>query len=255
MSDRALQDLVLRALADGPFRASREWQQRALADPVLVERFARFLARHFYHERIVHFFKYSRALARVTDRRPEAVLRSPAFDALLPTMVLGGRDTARAVAGLVAGHVVQGAAAARVPYLEELLRYESAMMIAEAGPRVWRDDEPPKRDDDGAPETVEGTALLELAYDLPAILPQLLAPWAGVPEAAARPTTLLIARSPHGRVTVARTDSVVARVVELADGRRTPEELARATGVGPGELEAALAGLSELGAVRFATGS
>ncbi len=255
MSDRALQDLVLRALADGPFRASREWQQRALADPVLVERFARFLARHFYHERIVHFFKYSRALARVTDRRPEAVLRSPAFDALLPTMVLGGRDTARAVAGLVAGHVVQGAAAARVPYLEELLGYESAMMIAEAGPRVWRDDEPPKRDDDGAPETVEGTALLELAYDLPAILPQLLAPWAGVPEAAARPTTLLIARSPHGRVTVARTDSVAARVVELANGRRTPEELARATGVGPGELEAALAGLSELGAVRFATGS
>ena len=254
MSDRALQDVVLRALADGPFRASREWQQRALADPVRVERFARFLARHFYHERIVHFFKYSRALARVTGRRPEAVLRSPAFDALFPTMVLGGRNTARAVAGLVAGDVVHGAAAARVPYLKELLRYESAMMIAEAGPRVWRDDEPPGPDD-GAPETVEGTALLELAYDLPAILPQLLGPWADVPQAPARPITLLVARSRHGRVTVALADSVVARVVELADGRRTPEQLARAAGLGPGELEAALAGLSELGAVRFATGS
>src|SRR3989449_5690420 len=50
------------------------------------------------YERLVHFFKYSRALARVTGRRPEAILRRPGFDALLPTAVLGSRETARAVA-------------------------------------------------------------------------------------------------------------------------------------------------------------
>src|SRR5439155_14250539 len=83
-SDRALQDHVIRALADAPYRASTEWRRRALADPERVERYARFLARHFYYERIVHFFKYSRALARVTGRRPEAVLNQPGFDALLP---------------------------------------------------------------------------------------------------------------------------------------------------------------------------
>src|SRR5207244_1039811 len=67
-TDRALQDEVIRALADAPFRASPEWRRLALADPDRVERYARFLARHFYHERIVHFFKYSRALARITGR-------------------------------------------------------------------------------------------------------------------------------------------------------------------------------------------
>src|SRR2546430_11087680 len=71
-SDRALQDDVIRALADAPYRASHAWRRRELADPDRVERYARFLARHFYYERIVHFFKYSRALARVTGRAPEA---------------------------------------------------------------------------------------------------------------------------------------------------------------------------------------
>src|SRR2546430_16853715 len=85
-SDRALQDDVIRALADAPYRASADWRRRELADPDRVERYARFLARHFYYERIVHFFKYSRALGRVTGRAPEAILTSPAFEALLPTL-------------------------------------------------------------------------------------------------------------------------------------------------------------------------
>src|SRR5205823_7735086 len=108
VSDRALQDHVIRALADAPYRASTEWHRRALADPERVERYARFLARHFYYERIVHFFKYSRALARVTGRAPEAILKGPAFDALLPTLVLGSRETAAAVGRLVTAYVAAG---------------------------------------------------------------------------------------------------------------------------------------------------
>ena len=256
MTDRALQDLVLRALADAPFRASPAWRQRALADPAKVERFARFLARHFYYERIVHFFKYSRALARVTRRRPEGMLRSPAFEGLLAGVVLGSRETARAVADLVVREVKGGAPVASIPYRDDLLRYEAAMMVAEAGPRVWRED---GRGDEGrgtsVPETVEGTVLLDLAYDLPDVLPQLLQPWTDVPQAPPGPVRLLVARSPRGRVAVARTDSAVARVVELADGRRTLVELARAAGLPRDELEATLVGLTDLGAVRFGTGS
>src|SRR4029077_13979855 len=67
-SDRALQDDVIRALADAPYRASADWRRRGLADPDRLERYARFLARHFYYERVVQFFKYSRSLARVTAR-------------------------------------------------------------------------------------------------------------------------------------------------------------------------------------------
>lgn len=248
MSDRAVQDEVIRALADAPYRASAPWRRRALAEPERLERFARFLARHFYYERLVHFFKYSRALARVTGRRPEAVLRQPGFDALLPAVVLGSRETARAVCRLVVDHVRAGDPA--VPYQDDLLRYEEAMMVVEAGPRVWREAL-----NGPSPELVEGTALLELEYDLPVALPRLLQPWITPPEAPRRPTTVLVARSKHGRVAVARADRAVASVVQLADGTKTLDDLARAAGLRPAELEATLQGLTEIGAIRFSTGS
>lgn len=256
MSDRALQDQVIRALADAPYRASPEWRGRALADPERVERYARFLARHFYYERIVHFFKYSRALARVTRRRPEAVLRRPRFEALLPTAVLGSRATAQAVARLVVEYVADSGA--EIPYRADLLRYEEAMMVVEAGPRIWRED--PVRGGAGSgeryvPEKVEGTVLLDLSYDLPAVLPKLLQPWAEVPRAPKQPTKLLVARSPHGRVAVARSTEAVAALVRLADGRRTLEELAEGAGLRAEDLRQTVQGLVDLGAVRFPTGS
>jgi len=261
VSDRALQDDVIRALADAPYRKSAAWRTRGLADPDRVERFARFLARHFYHERVVHFFKYSRALARVTGRRPEAVLTRPGFEALVPSIVLGSRQTAKAVAQLVVTHVGDaGDAGAAIRYLGELLRYEAAMMVVEAGPRIWRED--PESGGEGAgsgewsaPETVEGTVLLELAYDLPVVLPELLRPWSEVPQAPARSTKLLVARSPRGRVAVARSTDAIAALLGLADGRKTLAELAHGAGLEVRELEQTLHGLVELGAVRFSTGS
>src|SRR5256712_2481157 len=252
VNDRALQDEVIRALADAPYRASAEWRSRRLADAGQVERFARFLARHFYHERIVHFFKYSRALARVTARWPEAVLRQPGFDALLSAAVLGDRATARAVARLVIAYV----AGEEVPYHGDLLRYQEAMMVVEAGPRVWHET---SRGDDRAavapPELVEGTELLELEYDLPIVLPQLLQPWTTPPDAPPRKTSLIVARSRHGRVAVARASDAIASVVRFADGARTVDDLARAAGLRPGEIAATLRDLTEIGAVRFSTGS
>lgn len=255
-ADRALQDDVIRALADGPYRASAGWRDRRLADPLRVERYARFLARHFYHERIVHFFKYSRALAPVTGRTPEAVLRSAEFDALLPTLVLGSRETAAAVAHLVTAHV--GAGTSPVRYVTDLLRYEEAMMTVEAGPRVWRDDDEARAAGPGGryhPARVEGTVLLDLDFDLPAVLPQLLQPWTEVPQAPERPTQLLVARSPHGRVAVARSNDTVAAVVALADGRRTLADLSAGTGLELSALRQTLEDLVDLGAVRFSTGS
>ena len=184
--DRAVQDRVIRALADARYRASPVWQAYHLADPDRVERYARFLARHFYYERIVQFFKYSRSLARITGRAPEAVLKGAGFDLLLPSVVLGSRGTAQAVARLVVAHVA--AARAPIPYLADLLRYEEAMLLVEAGPRVWRDAGKGETENGtGEPvQTVEGTLLLDLEYDLPAVLPRLLEPWTEVP---ARPSS------------------------------------------------------------------
>lgn len=97
--------------------------------------------------------------------------------------------------------------------------------------------------------------LLQLTHDLPAVLPLLLREWTDPPNAPDRATTLLIARSAHGRVSVARTTTAIATVLELADGRKSLDDLAREAGLKPGELEATLEGLVEIGAVRFSTGS
>ncbi len=256
-SDRAVQDTIIRALADAPFRGSPEWRLQELANQDRVDRFARFLARHFYHERLVHFFKYSRALARTTGRAPEAILTNAGFEALLPRLVLGSRASAVAVARLVVDHV-RGGTTAGIPYLEELLSYEQAMMVVESGARVWSDgtpDETKRKNQWSVPMRVEGTMLLDLTYDLPVVLPRLLQAWIEVPQAPREPTRLLIARSSHGRVSVARTTTAIATLFELADGRKSLEDLAREAGLRPAELEATLDGLVDIGAVKFATGS
>jgi len=87
------------------------------------------------------------------------------------------------------------------------------------------------------------------------VLPQLLQPWTEVPQPPREPTRLLIARSSHGRVSVARTTTAIATLFELADGRKSLEDLAREAGLRPAELEATLEGLVDIGAVRFSTGS
>src|SRR3989441_7762282 len=102
VNDRALQDDVIRALADAPYRASAEWRGRGLVDAGKVERFARFLARHFYHERIVHFFKYSRPLAAAPPPRPPAVFGGPGLDAALAPCDVQGAGPPPAVGALVA---------------------------------------------------------------------------------------------------------------------------------------------------------
>jgi hypothetical protein len=256
MSDRAVQDALIRALADSPFRASPEWRQRELVNEGRLDRFAKFLARHYYYERLVHFFRYSKALARVTGRAPETVLGGADFDRLLPTIVLGSRASAMAVAELTTTHLA-GGRVTTIDYHDDLLRYQQAMMVVESGARVWRDGSAPEARSPRAslPVKVEGTMLLDLTHDLPAVLPPLLRDWTAVPGAPQQATTLLIARSAHGRVSVARTTTTIATVLELADGRKSFDDLAREAGLRPGELESTLEGLVEIGAVRFSTGS
>jgi len=258
VTDREIQDSLIRALADAPFRSTPGWREQRLADPSRLERFARFLARHYYYERLIHFFKYSRVLARITGRSPETVLTGAGFDGLLEVLVLGSRASAIAVATLAVDHVRAGDGARdQVPYLEDLTAYEHAMMVVESGARVWSDGSGAEatRNQWSVPIRAEGTMLLDFAYDLPVVLPLLLKPWTELPQAPRRPTRLLIARSPHGRVSVARTSTAIDMLLQLADGRKSLDDLARDAGLRPAELQATLEGLVEIGAVRFSLGS
>jgi hypothetical protein len=252
VTDRDLQDEVIRALADAPYRRSSAWLGRDLAPSDRVERFARFLARRFSYQRVVRFFRYSRALGKVTGRRPEEALRSTRFDALLPEAVLGSRETAERVAALVRAWMSDSPGAVRVPYLDDLLRYEEAMMVAEAGPRGPDASE-------GAPEDrvlwSAGTArVLDLGFDLPAVLPAILGSQVP-PTAPRRPTTLVVTGSPRGRVTAVRATEDAVAVVEAAREPSSEAELAGRTGLDPERLGRTLRGLVEVGAVRPWPGS
>ncbi len=240
--DRALQDALIRLLADAPFRDAVRALEHAravdgvpaehvsvlrTASPERVERYARFVARNYYYERLAHFHRYSRALARWTGRWPEHVLRGAAFEALLPTLVLGSRDAARAVAAIVKEHVASAPNAP--PYISDLVHYENVQMVLEAGPRVWRTDEPaPLLDEHTAIARAADVKLLHLAWDLPAILPLLLAgePASEPPAAERRDTRLVLARTARARVTVLRLDATMRIVLEALAAPRPVAELA-----------------------------
>ncbi|MGI8425406.1 MAG: hypothetical protein ACR2FO_01485 [Actinomycetota bacterium] len=255
MSDRDLQDLVITALADAKFRTSSEWLSRNLAEPARVEKFARFLARHFYYERIVHFFKYSLALASATARRPEAILASPGFHDLLSRLTLGSRDSAEQVSELVVEYVGTTQAKSRIPYIDDLLNYEQAMMIAESGPRVWRDTAEAANAAGEVFELAQGTRLLDLQYDITVVLAEILKSPAQIPMAPQTPVRLLVARSPHARVIVAHSTAAMEALLELADGQRSFPEMVETSGLDEAELRDTLEGLTEWGALRVSVGS
>jgi hypothetical protein len=265
--DRALHDALIRLLADAPFRDALHGggdlapasdiapEHRAVlrdVDPERVRRFARFLARQYYAERIAHFHRYSRALARWTRRPPEGVLRTPEFEALLPSVVLGGRDTAERVAALLADYL--GAAPDLPPYTEELVRYQNAQLVVEAGPRVWRsdDEEPAPLTAKSAPVREPGAVVLHLEWDIPALLPTLLtAPAAKHPPDARRAgVALLVARSPRARVSVLRCTAALLDFLARLDGTTTIAAAADAARLPVSEAVEIAHALREVGALR-----
>jgi hypothetical protein len=224
-------------LADAPFRdaiqnlAAGEGYDGVPADHVAVlrtaksdrvGRFARFLARQYYLTRVTHFHRYSRALARWTHRYPEEVIRGASFEALLPALVIGSREAAESVAALLEEHLLT---ADSPPYTPDLVRYQNAQLIAEAGPRTWRSDETrAPLDSRSTPALGDHTLLLELGWDLPALLPALLAtarspePMPEPPRSRRARLMLLFTRSARGRISVVRCTPALVGLLRRLDG-------------------------------------
>jgi hypothetical protein len=253
MNARETQDVILRLLADGPLRAAAlagapEAPAEARAtlartDAAALDRFGRFLARHYFRERVVHYFKYARALAPLTGRAPEGALKTPEFRALVPGLVLGERGSAERVAALLRKHLTEDAGTVRekVPYWDDLVAYQEAFFLADA---LVPDQAPAP-----FPARARTAAILDLSWDLPAVLPLLLRPFHELPLPRRAPARLLFARSPIGEVTALRCTDALKELLDRLTGEADPTEVAAKMGIDQASFEKTLHRLERLGAV------
>jgi hypothetical protein len=254
---RATQDIILRLLADGPLRAAALDGDAAPEIAVVMahldaaglERFGRFLCRHYYRERIVHFFRYARALEGVTGRAPEAILKTAEFTALIPRLVLGERDSARLVLDLLERHLTAEAGRIRalVPYWDDLTAYQGALFLCDALPPARPEARAPAPG--GLRSPAPTAAIVDLEWDLPEVLPLLLRPFEKPPVPPRRPTRLLFARSVHGEVTALRCTDALKRLLEGLTGEESLEQAAARMNLDPASLERAWKELERLGAI------
>ncbi len=262
MNSRDAQDVILRLLADGPFRAAAMTKSSPLGQEVAevlsrvdlagLDRFGRFLCRHYYRERVVHYFKYSRALTPLTRRPPEAALKTLEFTNSMPSLVLGDRASAESVLQIVREFLTgdAGPIRAAIPYWDDLLAYQGAFFLSDALPSKNLGAGGVRPEGSARfPARAETTTILELSYDLPAVLPLLLRPFRELPMPPRQPTRLLFARSQHGEVTALRCSDALKNLLESLTGDVDPAQLATRMGVDPGSFERTLGQLEQLGAV------
>ncbi|HZQ93049.1 MAG TPA: hypothetical protein VFA60_14750 [Terriglobales bacterium] len=238
--DRDVQDEIIRYLADGEFRAQGSANLPLTpADAQKAERFARFLIRRYYRDRLARGFRTSRLLAEHYGRLPEETVDQPGFGPLLETGVLGSFLTSRIVAQLAKQHLM-----AHIPELGpwwwDMLRYDIAyfMQLATSDP--------------GAPSQLprRGTSAMtaELDWYLPQVVGSLRARQEPTPEME-RKWSLLFSRTHGGRVYVMEIDSDALSLFEAVDGKRARQEIIHASGVRPSIAEPMLADLERIGAV------
>ncbi|MBI3455924.1 MAG: hypothetical protein HY002_09080 [Candidatus Rokubacteria bacterium] len=260
MTGRALHDALLRALTsaelrgrlgaadDGRLGARLGPEEAAVlraADRDRLDRLARFMARHFYRERIVRLFAASRRLARRHGTDPLGLLETPAFGALLESAEVGSAATAEAVAVLVEGALQ--APLGGLPYARDLLAYEGALFRAEAGPRRWGDAAP----EGGVPVRSPRARICGLAWDTTGLVAAVRRGDAELPEPARVPTRLLVALAPSGRVTTVRCSEAVEQLLDALNGARSTAEVAAVVGIGEAEAMRVVRQLVEVGAVEW----
>ena len=264
MNGRTLHDALLRVLTDAALRravlradglgsggiGAEEAAVLRRSEPERIERMARFMARHFYRERVVRLFATTRALASRTGRDPLAALGTRAFREAIEGAVLGSPETAETVAALVEETLLRGDSDPRgnFPFWTDLVRYEGALFRVEAAPRTWRGGrESPT--ESTHPVRSPSSRVLELEWDLPPVLPLLQRGGTDSPIPPRTPTRLLVSCSPRGRVSVTRCPDSLLRLLEALDGKRTVPALAAALEVDETGVARTLSQLRDLGAV------
>lgn len=258
MTGRSLHDTLLRVLSHGPLRAqlfnthdeantfnSNEWHILRRVPEESLRNMARFLARHYYGERIVRLFRHVRRLACRTGRDPLLVLDAPQTRVLLDRAVLGSSDTADEMVTFIGTFLLENDADIQMlfPYWRDLVRYQSTMFRLDARRAEGRETDLPCRS--------VSAEIVQFEWDLPPIIADLRSPNGQEPDATHRPSLLLIASSTDRHVTSVRCTSNVQRLLEAADGTRTVNELGIAAGFSVQQTEQVLEQMKQIGAIQW----
>lgn len=239
VNDRALQDVLIRYLSDAQARA-RPAENLPLPpeEAAKAARFARFLARRYYRDRLVRSFRYTRRFAPQIGRVAEDMVDGTQFHSFLDQCVLGSFAAARQVGEMAVVHL--DTAPHPGPWWRDLVEYEYAYFLQAAT------SEPAART---RRHTRGASAFCQtFAWFLPEILERLRS---GQPvnEELRRECTLLFSRTHLGRIFVVELEKGAAAVFRSTNGFRTSEQIAASAGVPVEAVIPLLEQFVEIGAV------
>lgn len=241
MNDRALQDELIRYLSDASLRATPpNFLKLSLSNDEArkAQKFARFLARRYYRDRLIRSFRYSRLFADRTGRRAEEICGLPECESFLDDCVLGSLESARRAGEMAVAHLALGVNL--FPWWRDLSAYESAHLLQTA----TTERAPPS-----AHYQPSLSALCRrFDWALPELLPR-LRDGENPGEEFRCGMTLLFSRTHMGKIYVVELDKSTEGVFGATDGSRSPEQIADDAGVTREQAMEALQGLQEIGAV------
>jgi hypothetical protein len=237
MSDRAVQDEVIRYLADAGARASGSPAVN-VGEAVKAGQFANFLARRYYRDRIGRSFRYSHRFRAEIGGTAVQLVDSNDFDRFLSECVLGSLASARRVAEMARTFLseVRGPA----PWWPALVDYECAYFLQAATSE--------RSPASNAPLRGTSAVCARFEWDLPELVRRLRS---GEPAEGElrRPVTLLFSRTHAGRIYVVEVEEGMERVFLACDGVRSLDQIATAAGVSVDVARQAIGALAEIGAI------
>lgn len=242
MSDRTVQDEVIRYLADASVRGfGSSAAPISGGEAAKAARFAHFLARRYYRDRLARSFRYSHRFRRQTRRTAGEVVDGAEFSEFLSRCVMGSLESAQRVGEMARAHLMVASYAAWWP---EVLEYEYSYFLQAA--TAERGTSIADRPSPGA-----SAVCRRFAWALPEMLPHLRAGEA-IGDLLRRETTLLFSRTHAGQIYVVEIEEMMERVFRGIDGERTVEEITAVAGVPALQAHAILASLADIGAIRLA---
>lgn len=234
-SDRDLQDAVITYLADANLRRTATARLPLAPDQARrAGRFARFLARRYYRDRLARSFRYSRLFGSPA----ETLVDTPAFDAFLDDCVLGSVVAAERAGDLALNHV--NLLPAPGAWWSELLQYERLFFLQAAS----TENASPAQ----FPQPAPSARCRQFSWNLPEVLVRLKS-GRPISDELCCAITLLFSRTRHGRIYVVEVDEATAAVFHAARAHSSPDQIAEAAYLSVTVAQQTLSALAQIGAL------